>query len=479
VRSNADGQVTISWTALAKAERYILELHPSTNPADTPGQTLTLAATSYNFTPSNRYYSARVRALNTSCGNDYSAWSEYIDFQVVVPVNGNVYYDQSGTAALSGNLCIGSTTPTPGDEGALTLSGFANDGTYADVTTAVSNAFSLRLPYSTTGENNVQLQIENSDRWICSCPAGCGYPSGIDAPSGNVNFYVLDATDPWWQVEGGPVTAYGTLGTVIQSLISPYCQLPDCNPSLILNQNGGDTDGYVLTGGGEIDTAYEADRQTDQIDENRHNWFAKLRETPEHQDYNYFRILTKLPASPDSDFGASANNASKPTGDKVNPGAEAYCHDGNLTLNQPWDISADESVIVLVDGDVEVNATTSVAEGGFLMIVATGDIVFDEELGHDDPAATDAVVEGVFVANGEIRLPSRGEAAGGDRKFVGEGTFVGWSGVVLERDYDDGAGRRRLNNTAPTEFFRYRPDFLQNAPDVIKRSRYRWREINP
>lgn len=270
-----------------------------------------------------------------------------------------------------------------------------------------------------------------------------------------------------------------SLGTVIQSLISPYCQLPACNPSLILNQNGGDTDGYVLTGGGNIDTNFVSDLQTDQIDENRHYWYARLSDTPNHQDYTYFAKLLRLPLNPEIDFGAAANSASKPTGDFANEGAEAYFHSGNLTLGNAWDIAADETVIVMVDGNVNVAAQTSVEEGGYFMIVATGDIVFDAELGHDDPALDTAVVEGVFVANGQIRTPSLGEAAGGDKKSVGEGTFVGWNGFSLERDYDDGAGRRRLNNTAPVEYFRYRPDFLKNAPDTIKRPQYSWREINP
>ncbi len=76
-------------------------------------------------------------------------------------------------------------------------------------------------------------------------------------------------------------------------------------------------------------------------------------------------------------------------------------------------------------------------------------------------------------------MPSRGPTAGGDGKFVGEGTFVGWNGIVLERDYDDYAGRKVENNYTPTESFRYRPDFLLNAPEEIKVPRYIWREVAP
>ncbi len=40
------------------------------------------------------------------------------------------------------------------------------------------------------------------------------------------------------------------------------------------------------------------------------------------------------------------------------------------------------------------------------------------------PAASETVVEGMFVANDESRVPSRGEAVGGDKNLVGEGTAI-------------------------------------------------------
>jgi hypothetical protein len=478
LEANSNGRIFLTWSASSKAEYYLLELHPTTNPADSPGTTYTVYSTSYMFIPTSRYYSARVRAANTSCGTDTGAWSGYVDFQVAVPVTGHIYYDQGATAALSGNICTSPDTTTTTGTGQVTVAGGDGLG-YTDSATATGADYLLNLPFSGGGENNLQIQIENSALWLCSCPSGCTYPSGINAPSANVNFYVLDATDPWFQAEGGPVAAYGTAGTVIQTLISPYCQLPGCQPSMIVNQNGSDTDGYVLTGGGEIDTSYVADRQTDQIDESGHNWYARLSDAPNHQDYNYFYKLLRLPPDAISDFGVTAGNAQKPSGDKANADADAYFHSGDLTIANTWDIADGESVVVVVDGNVNVNASTTVAEGGFFMIIASGDISFDAELGHDDPTIDTAVVEGVFVANGQIRTPSRGEAAGGDKKFVGEGTFVGWNGFALLRNYDDGVARRRLNNTSASEYFRYRPDFLKNAPEELKRPQYSWRELNP
>lgn len=475
---DATGKVAIVWNATAKSEYYQVELHPSTDPAQTPGTTTNVYATWWSFTPASRYYSVRVRGINTSCGTDGGTWSAYRNFQVLTPISGHIYYDQNGIAGLSGGICTGPTTVVPTEAGDLTITGTTVDG-YVGGAMASYGSYTMYLPHTTNSSLQANLYIGNSAQWLCSCPAGCSYPSGINSPQANVNFYVLNATDPWWQVEGGPVSVYGTTGTVLRSLISPYCLPPACEPSLIRNQNGSNTEGYVLTGGGDIDTSFLGGKQTNQIDQNRHSWFAKMNKTPAREDYGYFYKLLQLPASPESDFGASANNAAKPTGTKANPGAEAYFHSGDLVIGQAWDISADEIVFVVVDGNVEVSAPTSVAKGGFFMIAASGNITFGAQLGHDNPDATGAIVEGVFVADGQIRLPSRGTSAGGDKKFVGEGTFVGWSGFALERDYDDGQGRRRLNNNAPVEYFRYRPDFLQNAPAIIKRAKQTWREVNP
>jgi len=98
------------------------------------------------------------------------------------------------------------------------------------------------------------------------------------------------------------------------------------------------------------------------------------------------------------------------------------------------------------------------------------------------------VIQGVFIANGKITVqsngkssnPSRLAAVGSkncpvgvvpDKKFVGEGTFVGWSGVELQRDFDDRCSfTKAWNARHPTEVFNYRPDFMQNAPEWMWRS---------
>jgi hypothetical protein len=92
--------------------------------------------------------------------------------------------------------------------------------------------------------------------------------------------------------------------------------------------------------------------------------------------------------------------------------------------------------------------------------------------GGSSVASLTPTVAGVFIANGQLNV--QGGAAGGDLPFVGEGTFVGWQGVVLGRQYTPLSN----NDTNPTEFFRFRPDFVINVPARMTRPLYTWQETN-
>ena len=475
------GSVTVTWDT-TYGNTYWIRLYGSGGVGEDELIEAYVSTRSYTFTASKPHYDVSIQAINTTCsacGKTVPGAAATGSFDVVGRVTGRVVYDPNATAALSGTVCADADTAGFDPGGSSMVTGDDRAGMTVTVDVNDDGTYQADLPFSIPGSNLVTLNIGDSANYTCICPSGCVYPAA-DSPASNVNFYVVDATDPWFQVAGGPIVAYSTVGTVIQSLISPYCTLANgCVPALILNQNGADTEGYVLTGGGEVDTSYDAGLQADQIDENAHNWFGKLSDTPDHQDFAYFRQLVRLASNATSDFGATANQAEKPTQPPVNSGAEAYFHDGDLTINTAsWDIASGESLVILVDGNVTISSPIQVANGGFLMIVASGNITIDGNLGFDDPTETAGIVEGVYVADGQFIVATLG-AGVGDKRFNGEGTFVGWNGINLQRDYDDGSGRRIYNNTSPTEFFTYRPDLLVNAPDSIKRPRYSWRELNP
>ena len=91
-----------------------------------------------------------------------------------------------------------------------------------------------------------------------------------------------------------------------------------------------------------------------------------------------------------------------------------------------------------------------------LAIIAKGTITFDQ-------AVTQA--DGWYVAN-NISVPCLDVGGNGcdktDSQFLGNGTFVGWSGIALGRT------RGITNNTAPSEKFTYRQDLFLNAPKPMK-----------
>ncbi len=64
-----------------------------------------------------------------------------------------------------------------------------------------------------------------------------------------------------------------------------------------------------------------------------------------------------------------------------------------------------------------------------------------------------------------------------DRKFIGAGTFVGWGGVNLRRDFDDGKLGKALHNVQATETFIHRPDFLLSMPNEMKVATHEWRQV--
>lgn len=472
--TNTSGQITLSWSTVAKADYYQLALHNGLT-GDHIGTYNT--GSSYTFTPTLTNYIAQVRAVNNTCSNQYSEWSPQRPFLVGALVQGHIYTDPD--AVISAGMCSGDPGALSGDEGILTVSGQHATSGYTNSTTATGNSYALPMSIASFGEVGVTLDIQNSS-YICACPAGCSYPS-VNSPQTGVDFYLVEAADAWFQVTGGPVMARQTSGLSLTNALSSFCYPPACEPALIRNLTGAGTAGYAMIGpSADIDLSREEPGyQETPIDENDDNWLVRTQMPTKQEDYAYFARIMFLPPDAVSDFGSNGQLAQlhKPAGTPVNSDTTAYFHRGEAVLDQVWDVSAGESYVVLVDGDVTIEAQTQVAEGGFLAIIASGDIIIDPVLGHDDASLTESVLEGVFVASGQLRLPSRGPAAGGDKKFVGEGTFVGWDGVILERDYDNDAGRRALNNTYPTELFRYRPDFIMHAPDDFKRPQFNWRQL--
>lgn len=397
----------------------------------------------------------------------------------IVPSNvtGTVYSDPSGTATLVGGRCTGPT-------GAANTSGMqvtgTNGGSYNNtVSVAANGTYTLGIPYSGAGVISATLNLPAGAQMICTCPAGCTY-GNVTPLETNVNYYTSLAYGPWFQVIGGPVMAYATSGTALRSNIPATCtSAAGCKPYLITRSSGAGTSGYLLTGGGSVDLSPTAGVQTNTVNEDGNNGIGVVDPEVAQERYSHFIRRFLFPENPGSDFGAGASDAQKPTATPVNSNANAYYHNGDVRVQDAWNVGAGESLTIFVAGDLRIANQVQVAEGGFLAFIVQGDIIIEASVGTATVSSTVGQVEGVYIADGEIQLPSAGTASGGDLKFVGEGTFVGWSGIELNRNYDDGGNRVLLNNTNPTEVFRYRPDFLLNAPDELRLPQVQWREVAP
>ena len=171
----------------------------------------------------------------------------------------------------------------------------------------------------------------------------------------------------------------------------------------------------------------------------------------------------------DAELAGNETNMFKPTESETNGYAyfvQAGDGTGTVTIGTPWNLDPGDSIVVFVDGNLDIGAPIIVDEGEFLAFIVAGDITFSQGLAA--PNIDNPLVQGVFIADGQIVTSLSAE------QFVGEGVFVGWSGVDLNRDYGDST-----NNTNPAEFFSYRPDFVLNAPARMKRPVMRWEEIAP
>ncbi|GEM_PF-2246015 len=171
-------------------------------------------------------------------------------------------------------------------------------------------------------------------------------------------------------------------------------------------------------------------------------------------DYGYYYAQTGvLPRE-------SWNGSGKPAASEE---GIIYLSSGNIVIGSDWNMGGggvDEKLFIIHNGNVTITSNINVETGSYLGIVASGSINF---------ASNVTRVEGVYMADA-LNIASTGNE-GTEQQFVGEGTFVGWSSVSLNRD------RGIVNNTAPSELFIFRPDFVIEAFDGVRLPITRWQEI--
>jgi hypothetical protein len=259
----------------------------------------------------------------------------------------------------------------------------------------------------------------------------------------NQNFGFWRIFGGWWQVTGGSV--YGAGG--VRSYIPPSTVTNPVPQQLIL-ADGNDNGRTGLLAYGEKNSdelGYNPNARVSSSLWEIQSLYQGLR-----YDYNYYNTRMSLFASTTWDGGEISYN------DK-GVGFQIFKHTGDVTVTG-LSLTGTQKVILLVNGNVTVSGDLITPNGAFLAIIAKGDITFTPDMSK---------AQGWFVAE-RISVPCRDAAEPyetcdrDDTRFLGEGSFVGWTNIYLRRD------RGLTNNAESSEQFIYRPDFFINAPTPMR-----------
>ncbi len=444
--------------------------------------------------------------------NDASSWTtggRTMTAVVITPAVGGNFYE--GAASQGGGMdfiCQADSPPAS----SVSLSDVVveadhNDDIDTQSVSVSSDSYSIPVDNECFDCYDVELRLPTpaasaTSAYVCACSVvdnfTCRY---IDqaSPKDDIDFFVQEldfSNGPWWQVYGGNIYVEGN----IQSLIPTTLCSGDCQPALSVSDidNTTNSAGFPIVNTGSITT--EEGGSTGYIHQTGDRDNADLGHatgiTMPERGFQYY--FNKLEQEIDLGDGEWGTNGEKPSYTESN-GTEIYYHNGNLTIgdSHSWSVASDEKIIVMIDGNLTLddqlgtNQIIDVAQGGFVSFIVSGNITVTADVGYDmpdtvnldlvvenNPVSTAANIEGVFVADGEFNVNSYGSQS--DKKFIGAGTFVGWTAVNLNRDFaEENTILGVYNDMNPTSSFIFRPDFVVNIPFELQEAQIEWRQVEP
>ncbi len=378
-------------------------------------------------------------------------------------ITGNFYIDDSSTATLNSGtgLCQSASATASAPPGGTTVQAIWNSNT----TTGTFNGSAYSINNIGVSANTI-VSTNLPIAYRCTCPAGCSY-SGIPFSQSGVNFYFTNHPLPWWQSSNGYVYAAASSGTAIQSQIPATCT-GSCIPAVSKYDSTGtlNSDSTSLSGGGAINSSSNVATPYSYLNQSGTNTHAQgITLNGPREDYNYFSQLYGITSTSTVDFTGPQPSTAPTNGN-------AYYANSSITISTPWTINTATSIVVFVNGNLTIAKPILVARGGFVAFIVSGNIIFDKSLGSNSSNTPSA--EGVYVASGQIITQTATPAD--DLKFIGNGTFVGWSGISLQRSFNNANIAR--GNTESIETFNYRPDLLLSVPTKMTKPIYLWQETN-
>ncbi|KKT98244.1 MAG: hypothetical protein UX35_C0003G0051 [Microgenomates group bacterium GW2011_GWA1_46_15] len=360
---------------------------------------------------------------------------------------------------------------------------------------------------ATTNSNGVYTQsVRSPETYALSetVPAGTGFlaipryicTSNIVSFTGQGEAATRDygwwkSVPAWFQLMGGNMGAEASSGVAIQTYVPSSCVGSPCAPRAILAKDTAGTtgsSGWVAVGPSASIVTTTGASTLANLNEEGTNVYAQSARAARRENYGEFYRRFSLGFDPSTLSntplggvgGITLGNLAKPDPIGSPPARGAYYAPGDTTIASAWSVASTEKIVIFVNGNLTIAAPITVAQGGFLAFITTSNITIDSSVGTSDTTSTTPQVEGVYIANGTFTVASKGVKQG-DLKFVGAGTFVGWTGVSLNRDFrlGDDTTEGLKNFDEPGELFLARPDFVVNLPRKMARPVIDWQEVAP
>jgi len=329
----------------------------------------------------------------------------------------------------SDNTCTGTEAPASADDWQAECK--QSDEAYQDARKDSVSQFTCQIDGEVdfdTG-SSYTVKVEASSPWqLADCSPSLeavAVQEGVN-PAGP--FYIWQGREAWLKTYDGDIAAQGSLAVSVA--VDDYLADTDI----------ADFPGVVSYNSGTPDFGEGYSSAED--------WLAETATSPKGRTFGGFKTLLGDPPAEESAF---TTLSSLSTG--------TYFYEGeSISIGAGDNLTGGNRVVLLVDGDVTIDADLTVAEGDFLAIVASGTIAFGAEV---------AQAQGIFFTDGSITI------AESETQFQGEGMFLADDGFSFNRDLE------AAGNLEPAEVFTFRPDFLINSPSGLWITPRTWQEVAP
>lgn len=281
------------------------------------------------------------------------------------------------------------------------------------------------------------------------------------------HFIYGETYDPWFQLNQGMVHANADsgVGDSITSKLpsSTDCISPSCVPYLFKTTIPNTS--VITTNTGNVNLGDE-DSSANLFNPAGGGIFSQAGDfSLKQQGYNYFRKKV------DSyiDYTNSNDDWGTPV-KQICDGDDDYCiwftqsakdneTEPTQVINSDLTFNDFKSHLFFHRGDLSIESNITVAENTAVLFIVSGDITIKD---------TSNSIQGAYIADGDIIVED------GDEQFQGEGSFIAWGNIDLQRNLEN-------NQTTPAEVFTYRPDIFLKLKEVneILAYKHKWRELNP